>query len=735
MPDPTPKTLVAYCERLSARAGEGVRVMVSDPLETRCEVDLVRLLGDPRDAGTTGGEEAEAPEVEGFGFRGNEQQIRPGSYAEIPARGPLASLGGLRVELDLWPTRPREGEQVLIGNWSEEDSRGFALLLDSDGAAALRVGDGPERTADVSTGVPLAPRRWVTLRASYDGASGRLSLEQLPHRSTSPGSDLSAPPARVSRQGAPELLQPSTRSLLLAAAHGPDGHPSRHFDGKLARPRLSASAGGEAFEIRWDLSRDIDSDRIRDLGRHRLDGRCLQVPTRAVPGPDWQGEQRSWRDAPQLYDAIHFHSDDLADADWSASGELALPPELASGVYAVRIRSEDGRTDRTPLFVLPPRGSSRPPLALLMPTASYLAYANHRMYRWLRERLGGRARIRDEQRYLDAHPEVGLSLYEYHADHSGVMYSSRLRPILNLRPGADGWGFGADLALVAFLAHLGIEYDVITDEDLHLEGAPLLAPYRVVMTGTHPEYWSTDMLDGLEAWQRSGGRLMYLGGNGFYWRVAFSAHAPGVMEVRRSEDGTRAWIAEPGESYHSFTGEYGGLWRRLGRPPNHLVGVGFAAQGFDRGSYYRRSAACRDPRAAWILEGVENEVIGEYGVGGGAAGEEIDRYDARLGSPPHALVLASSEAHSPLMLRTKEELHSTVPPREEPDPEVRSDLVFFETPGGGAMFSTGSISWAGALSHKGYQNDIARITVNVLQRFMDETPFTLPDGAADPLEG
>ena len=34
------------------------------------------------------------------------------------------------------------------------------------------------------------------------------------------------------------------------------------------------------------------------------------------------------------------------------------------------------------------------------------------------------------------------------------------------------------------------------------------------------------------------------------------------MEVRRNEDGTRAWAAEPGEYYHSFTGEYGGLWRR-----------------------------------------------------------------------------------------------------------------------------------------------------------------------------
>ena len=69
----------------------------------------------------------------------------------------------------------------------------------------------------------------------------------------------------------------------------------------------------------------------------------------------------------------------------------------------------------------------------------------------------------------------------------------------------------------------------------------------------------------LEAYVRGGGRLMYLGGNGFYWRIAHHPTRPGVIEVRRAEGGVRAWAAEPGEYHHSFTGEYGGLWRRNGR--------------------------------------------------------------------------------------------------------------------------------------------------------------------------
>ena len=87
-----------------------------------------------------------------------------------------------------------------------------------------------------------------------------------------------------------------------------------------------------------------------------------------------------------------------------------------------------------------------------------------------------------------------------------------------------------------------------------------------------------------------------------------------MIEMRRAEDGTRAWVEAVGEYYHSSTGEYGGLWRRQGRAPNALAGVGFVAQGFDRSSYYRRTAASRDPRARFIFEGIEDEILGDFGI-------------------------------------------------------------------------------------------------------------------------
>ena len=55
--------------------------------------------------------------------------------------------------------------------------------------------------------------------------------------------------------------------------------------------------------------------------------------------------------------------------------------------------------------------------------------------------------------------------------------------------------------------------------------------------------------------------------------------------------------------------------------------------------------------------------------------------------------------------------------------KVRAELVYFETDHGGGVFSTGSITWAASLSHDSYQNNVARITGNVLRRFLDPEPL------------
>src|SRR6185437_16490404 len=83
--------------------------------------------------------------------------------------------------------------------------------------------------------------------------------------------------------------------------------------------------------------------------------------------------------------------------------------------------------------------------------------------------------------------------------------------------------------------------------------------------------------------------------------------------------------------------------------------------------------------------------------GGGAAGHELDRYDLTLGTPPNAMLVASSEGHSDNYLRVAEELAFNYPGTGgRQDWGVRGDIVYFPTAGGGAVFSASSIACAEA---------------------------------------
>lgn len=747
--------VIGYSDRFTVRPGERVGFYVgasrreapysSDVVRTRC-ADL-----QPGGAGLR--EERVASAIDGQRLA-RPQRIDRGSRGVVAPSEAFEGGDSFSVQVVLWPTRPGRERQALVGTWDESRQSGFALYLDERGAPALLVGDGRGGRAQLASDTPLRARQWLRLSATYDAATGRMRLVQSPE-AKAPAEALVSPERCFEHEAAPLSSTTDPAPLVFAAWRlGADERGpvyGAHFDGKLEAPRLArgalsedglralaaaspedpkAHALGAAIVGWWDFAREPDGRRLVDLSPNRLHGELENLPTRAVTGAAWDGREHDWRRAPEAYAAIHFHSDDLYDAGWERAFELEIPQDWRSGIYAVRLRHAGG-VDRIPFFVAPPKGRAQARLALLIPTATYLAYANmpdpHGVVRKMVEESTEDGPPEGDLQSLLSVGEYGLSCYHVHADGSGVHHSSQLRPITNMRPRDDLWAFNADTLISDWLEAKGIEYDVISDDLLHAEGEALLEPYRVVVTGTHPEYTSTPMLDALEGYLGAGGRLVYLGANGFYWRIAYSEAWPGAIELRRAEDGTRAWESRPGEYHHAWGGKLGGLWRRIGRPPNRLVGVGFSAQGFLSASAYATQAAARDPRAAFVFEGVEAEVFGDHGRLGGAAAEEIDRFDPRLGSPPHALVLATADRFAPDMLKTKEEFLATVPP-DPADPDVRADVVFFETPRGGAVFSTGSIGWAGSLAHRDHVNDVSRVTENVVRRFLDPAPFEGPEG-------
>ena len=79
--------------------------------------------------------------------------------------------------------------------------------------------------------------------------------------------------------------------------------------------------------------------------------------------------------------------------------------------------------------------------------------------------------------------------------------------------------------------------------------------------------------------------------------------------------------------------------------------------------------------------------------------------------------MASSQGHSRLY-ETLDEVPPDGVDDETGDEAVRADMVYFECPNGGAVFSVGSIAYAFGLAHNDYNNNVSRIAENVLKQFI-----------------
>jgi len=748
--------LLGYADKLSVAPGECIRFMVSAEAQSY-EATVVRFTRpDPDRDDLHFGEKVVGSAVDGR-YQGRKQVAHSGSYVVVEGSSHLDMSDGLTIQTWVYPTAPDKGKvQGLLTRWSAAHNAGYGLFIGEAGDLVLWLGDeGGTVQKKIGTGIALKAARWYFVAGAYDAATGSVYLRQ---ELVSPYA-LEQPRASVERSVDLGELGGTDSPVLIGGGFGETDETGKVFvralyDGKIENPRVFDRAldrceienlklGAlpqdlpEGLVAAWDFGTDVSSVTIKDKSRNGLHGKVINAPTRAVTGHNWTGEEVDFRRVPEQYGAIHFHEDDLEDALWEPDFELTVPEDFESGVYAAHLTSEE-HEEYIPFYVRPKKRSPTAAVAFLAPTNTYVAYANERMHTQHdhSEVMDQPLVLAPEDLYLLGHPELGRSLYDLHSDGSGCCHSSRLRPILNMRPKYRTWlngaerHFAADLHLVGWLETKGHRYDVMTDEDLHLEGEELLAPYAVVITGSHPEYWTASMLNALERYLNNGGKLMYLGGNGFYWVTGIDSQRPHLVEVRRGVAGTRVWESNPGESHLSTTGEPGGIWRHRGKPPQGLVGVGFTAQGWGGATGYERRPDSHDVRASFVFEGIgTDEVIGDFGrVMGGAAGDELDRLDHILGTPPHALWLATSSGrHTDCYQYVVEDIKETEGGQGGTEnPRVRADMVLFETPNGGAVFSVGSINWCGSLAHSNYENNVSRITNNVLETFLTRSLTTPP---------
>ena len=775
--------LTGYADLFGVNPGKTIKFHVNCNGPKKYNVEIVKMInGDTNPRGPGLLEEHIDAACNGE-YDGRRQIIHSGSYGYVDDC-PQLHLESFTMQCWIWPTTPkthpkywRHGAQALMGKWS--DGKGYGLFINEAGCIEMRVNG-----KSVTTGAPVRDHAWHFVAASYDAATGEATLYHEPQIQYALDPDIPPVTAKLGEainnaDGVPFAVAANCARLddgPLARSSVPSGVVmTGHYNGKIDSPRLCRAAlsrqdietmklgaqpglterrhcgpTGDLAKVlvgSWDFSDGINTLGGKDHGPYLLDMSIINCPTRAMTGHNFTGHNFDWKHAPKEYGAIHFHDDDIDNARWEVDFEWQVPADQRSAFYAAKLTTSEGDEDYIPFWVVPEVGKEQSKIAVMVPTISYMAYANEH----LANNAGGAELLvyrvpimQDQNMYLSEHREYGGSIYDTHTDGSGICLSSRLRPILSMRPKYDHflmqapWQYPADLHLICWLEQMGYDYDCITDEDVNYDGLARLENYNVVITGSHPEHNSGPQLDALHNYTQQGGRLMYMGADAWYWihsyHPSYDDLGRGIVtEMRRCESGIRTWRADPGEYYHQGTGELGGMWRYRGRYLHSVAGTGMSSEGFDISSYYSRTEESNDPRVAWAFEGIDfDEKLGNFGfVGGGAAGTELDIVDTMLGSPPHTLVVATSAGrHTEAYLLVMEDfgfnqqgLDGTQHPR------VRSDIAYHETPNGGGCFAFSSIAFCGSLPWNNSDNNISKLVGNVLNRFMVDGP--LPEPPAD----
>ena len=475
MSDGDTPALYGYASSFSAAPGETITFHVSGENVREYQAQLVRLRHGYDGPGSPGFLEQErASGVDGQ-YAASYFRCAVGSYVEVDDPDQqLRPDAELRFGVLFYATTPELACQGLLGSWSEAEKAGYALV-DRGGPPRVpgrRRRGGP---AELRLAKPIQSHTWYAASAGWNGADGSafVKLEPcgartdraMPAASPAEGDELRA---RLLQRPVPAEATPFRIGALSELAGGTRATWA-HFNGKLERPWAAVTRHTRTTSAVWDFGASDQPDgllldAVVETGGAGLHGRTVNQPTRAVTGHNWTGRVDDYRAAPEEYGAIHLHDDDLDDPGWPPAFSFTVPEDLDSGVYAMRLRGA-GCEEHVVFFVRPAAGGPRNRVAVLFPTGSYLAYANDHLpfdAAGAELLIGHVPVLHRDDLELQRHYEFGHSCYETHSDGSGVFFSSRRRPIVNMRPRyrawfmADAfWQFPADLAIVDWLEGTG----------------------------------------------------------------------------------------------------------------------------------------------------------------------------------------------------------------------------------------------------------------------------------------
>jgi hypothetical protein len=354
------------------------------------------------------------------------------------------------------------------------------------------------------------------------------------------------------------------------------------------------------------------------------------------------------------------HNPSQGCADWNRSFTLTVPADWPSGIYAVKLIDSAGSTTYVPFVVKAP-ATNHGDFLLVANTTTWNAY----------------------------NPWGGYS--RYGVPGGGAWLFSYLRPNpLNLNPTSLGYDYQynskhltrGELWVQNWLRDAGYRVDVASDLDLH-NGITGLNAYKGLILSTHPEYFSTNMFNAITNYLAHGGHLIYLGANGLYDAVDVNTNLRTLTVYGTSGVGrTHLFrLLSPPQPESSVLG--------IAYPWSLACGDG-ANLGGSRVAYEVLNSSHPFFAGTGLTNGAQFGAMGwsvnEGGstlADGGASGWEIDVIDTN--SPPGVQLLARGT--NPYTLNC--DPYVNVP--------MAANMVYYTHPGGGFVFSVGSMTFGGSL--------------------------------------
>jgi hypothetical protein len=265
-----------------------------------------------------------------------------------------------------------------------------------------------------------------------------------------------------------------------------------------------------------------------------------------------------------------------------------------------------------------------------------------------------------------------------------------------------------DAKFIRWMEKAGIQPDYCADIDCHGPGGlAQMAPYGVVISVGHDEYWSAEMKANLSAYVAQGGNLAMFSGDTCWWRIHYDQDLSGFA-CDKVDQNDQWWVAAKNDpsltNENALTGtsyrNAGGQWSP-GRPK-----IGFTVQRPDH----------------WVFEGGAPAEFGgpDALIGYECDGAELTAASAMPGAPAEPTYQDGTPSSFRVLasaLSPAKPPWDDLPPR-DPDSPTAAVAPYATTMGiytaSGTAFSAAVTDWARVLEQG--EPTVDRVTRNVIGR-------------------